>query len=191
MARARAGSFGALQRQRIPSPGDARRDRNDPVAGRGRRFHRRSAIPASEPSWSIGFSTARNMSITGRSKWGDVLRVNSEKLGAQGMLAFNLWLREAFRSNMHVDRMAEELVTAQGSIFSNGPANYYRVATSPGRPGRDDGPGFHGRAPSVCRGATIIRSRRMARTITIPWPLISRGYEPSGAMNSASSAATR
>ena len=64
-------------------------------------------------------------------KWGDVLRVNSEKLGAQGMLAFNLWLREAFRSNMHVDRMAEELVTAQGSIFSNGPANYFRVASSP------------------------------------------------------------
>ena len=82
-------------------------------------------------------------------KWGDVLRVNSEKLGAQGMLAFNLWLREAFRSNMHVDRMAEELVTAQGSIFSNGPANYFRVATQSRRPGRDDGPGFHGRAASV------------------------------------------
>jgi Protein of unknown function (DUF1553)/Protein of unknown function (DUF1549) len=64
-------------------------------------------------------------------KWGDVLRVNSGKLGAQGMLAFNLWLREAFRSNMHFDRMAEALVTAQGSIFSNGPANYFRVATSP------------------------------------------------------------
>ena len=64
-------------------------------------------------------------------KWGDVLRVNSEKLGAQGMLAFNLWLREAFRSNWHVDRMAVELVTAQGSIFSNGPANFYRVATNP------------------------------------------------------------
>jgi Protein of unknown function (DUF1553)/Protein of unknown function (DUF1549) len=64
-------------------------------------------------------------------KWGDVLRVNSEKLGAQGMLAFNLWLREAFRSNKHFDRMTEELVTAQGSIFSNGPANYYRVASSP------------------------------------------------------------
>ena len=60
-----------------------------------------------------------------------MLRVNSVKLGAQGMLAFNLWLREAFRSNKHVDRMAEELVTAQGSIFSNGPANYFRVASSP------------------------------------------------------------
>src|SRR5262249_6969262 len=49
-------------------------------------------------------------------KWGDVLRVNSEKLGAPGMLAFNLWLREAFRNNKSVDRMVEELVTAQGSI---------------------------------------------------------------------------
>ncbi len=64
-------------------------------------------------------------------KWGDVLRVNSGKLGAQGMLAFNLWLREAFRSNTRFDRMTEALVTAQGSIFSDGPANYFRVATSP------------------------------------------------------------
>jgi hypothetical protein len=64
-------------------------------------------------------------------KWGDILRVNSDKLGAQGMLAFNLWLRETFRANMPVDRMVSELVTAQGSIFSNGPANFYRVASSP------------------------------------------------------------
>ncbi len=64
-------------------------------------------------------------------KWGDLLRVNSDKLGAQGMLAFNLWLREAFRANMPVNRMVDELVTAQGSIFSNGPANYFRVASSP------------------------------------------------------------
>jgi hypothetical protein len=64
-------------------------------------------------------------------KWGDILRVNSEKLGAQGMLAFNLWLREAFRTNKPVDRMVEELVTAQGSIFSNGPANFFRIASNP------------------------------------------------------------
>ncbi len=64
-------------------------------------------------------------------KWGDILRVNSDKLGAQGMLAFNLWLRTAFRANRPVNRMVEELVTAQGSIFSNGPANYFRVATNP------------------------------------------------------------
>jgi hypothetical protein len=64
-------------------------------------------------------------------KWGDILRVNGDKLGKQGMLAFNLWLRGAFRENRPVDRMVEELVTAQGSIFTNGPANYFRVATSP------------------------------------------------------------
>jgi hypothetical protein len=64
-------------------------------------------------------------------KWGDILRVNSDKLGAQGMLAFNLWLRAAFRANLPVNRMVEELVTAQGSIFSNGPANYFRIANNP------------------------------------------------------------
>jgi hypothetical protein len=64
-------------------------------------------------------------------KWGDLLRVNSDKLGAQGMLAFNLWLRDSFRQNKPVSRMVEELVTAQGSIFTNGPANYFRVARSP------------------------------------------------------------
>lgn len=64
-------------------------------------------------------------------KWGDILRINSTKLGAQGMLAFNLWLRDSFRANKPFDRMVEELVTAQGSIYTNGPANYFRVATSP------------------------------------------------------------
>ncbi len=64
-------------------------------------------------------------------KWGDILRVNADKLGKQGMLAFNLWLRASFRENKPVDRMVDELVTAQGSIFTNGPANYFRVATGP------------------------------------------------------------
>ncbi len=64
-------------------------------------------------------------------KWGDLLRIDSQKLGAQGMLAFNLWLRESFSSNKPVDQMVDELITAQGSIFRSGPANYYRVARSP------------------------------------------------------------
>jgi hypothetical protein len=64
-------------------------------------------------------------------KWGDLLRVNGEKLGAQGMLAFNLWLRNSFRANKPVSKMVGELITAQGSIFTNGPANYFRVASGP------------------------------------------------------------
>ena len=64
-------------------------------------------------------------------KWGDLLRVNSENLGTQGMLAFNLWLRESFRGNKPFSRMIDELVTAQGSIYTDGPANYYRVSKNP------------------------------------------------------------
>ncbi|MBX6311372.1 MAG: DUF1553 domain-containing protein [Isosphaeraceae bacterium] len=64
-------------------------------------------------------------------KWGDLLRVNSTKLGPQGMLAFNLWLRESFRANKPLSQMVEELVTAQGSIYTHGPANYFRVAANP------------------------------------------------------------
>jgi hypothetical protein len=64
-------------------------------------------------------------------KWGDILRVDGRKLGPQGMLAFNRWLIDSFRDNKPVSRMVEELVTAQGSIFSNGPANYFRVASNP------------------------------------------------------------
>ena len=64
-------------------------------------------------------------------KWGDLLRVSADKLGAQGMLAFNLWLRDAFRANKPLSTMVDELVTAQGSIFTNGPANYFRVASNP------------------------------------------------------------
>jgi hypothetical protein len=64
-------------------------------------------------------------------KWGDLLRVNADKLGPQGMLAFNFWLRGVFRENRTADRLMRELVTAQGSIYTNGPANYFRVASNP------------------------------------------------------------
>jgi hypothetical protein len=64
-------------------------------------------------------------------KWGDLLRVNADKLGPQGMLAFNLWLRDSFRANKPVRTMVPELVTAEGSIYTNGPANYFRVASNP------------------------------------------------------------
>ena len=131
VARAGAGSLAALHRRRVPPPRHARRDRHharrptrsrtfiadDDPDKRTKLVDRLLDRPEYVDYWTL--------------KWGDVLRVNSDKLGAQGMLAFNLWLREAFRANMPVNRMVEELVTAQGSIFSNGPANFFRVASSP------------------------------------------------------------
>ena len=123
-------------------------------------------------------------------KWGDILRVDSQKLGAQGMLAFNLWLRESFASNKPVNQMVEELVTAQGSIFRNGPANYYKVASSPDDLAETTAQVFMG-VRLQCASATIIRSKPTVRTTTTDWPHTSPGYAPSGARTSACSAASK
>ena len=64
-------------------------------------------------------------------KWGDLLRNSSRKVGEQGMWALHNWIRESLRNNKPVSEMTYELLTATGSTYSNGPANYYRVARSP------------------------------------------------------------
>jgi hypothetical protein len=64
-------------------------------------------------------------------KWADLIRNNSTTLGESGMWALHNWLRESFRTNKPFDMFVRELVTAKGSIFSNGPANYFRIANNP------------------------------------------------------------
>ena len=64
-------------------------------------------------------------------KWGDLLRNNRNTLGDGGMWALYNWMRASLRENKPVDRFVREIITAQGSIYANGPANYYKVATSP------------------------------------------------------------
>lgn len=60
-------------------------------------------------------------------RWSDLLRNSSASIGPQGMWALHNWLRESFRVNKPYDAMVRELVTARGSIYSSGPANYFRV----------------------------------------------------------------
>ncbi|MEK6237529.1 MAG: DUF1549 and DUF1553 domain-containing protein, partial [Planctomycetales bacterium] len=64
-------------------------------------------------------------------KWSDLIRSSSDNLGDQGMWSLYNWIRGSFRSNKPMDQFARELITAQGSIYMNGPANYYRVARKP------------------------------------------------------------
>jgi hypothetical protein len=64
-------------------------------------------------------------------KWADLIRSTSATLGEQGMWALHNWLTASFRDNKPFDRFVRELITARGSTFSNGPANYYRIASSP------------------------------------------------------------
>jgi len=47
------------------------------------------------------------------------------------MWALHNWLQESFRTNKPFDRFVTELITAKGSIFSSGPANYFRIANNP------------------------------------------------------------
>jgi hypothetical protein len=64
-------------------------------------------------------------------KWSDLIRSNSAQIGEQGMWALHNWMMESFRDNRPFDRFVRELVTAKGSTFSNGPANYFRIANNP------------------------------------------------------------
>lgn len=60
-------------------------------------------------------------------KWSDLIRNNSNTVGEQGMWALHNWIKESFRTNKPFDKFVRELVTAKGSIYSNGPANYFRI----------------------------------------------------------------
>jgi len=60
-------------------------------------------------------------------RWSDLIRNSSKSLGEQGMWALHNWIKDAFRRNQPYDDFVSELITAQGSIYSSGPANYFRV----------------------------------------------------------------
>jgi hypothetical protein len=64
-------------------------------------------------------------------KWSDLIRSNSAQIGEQGMWALHNWIKENFRDNRPFDKFVKDLITAKGSTFSNGPANYYQIAKNP------------------------------------------------------------
>jgi hypothetical protein len=64
-------------------------------------------------------------------KWGDLLRINRDALEEKGMWSLTNWVRASLRDNKPVDEFARDIITAEGSTFTDGPANYYRVANNP------------------------------------------------------------
>ncbi|HTE18305.1 MAG TPA: DUF1549 and DUF1553 domain-containing protein, partial [Armatimonadota bacterium] len=64
-------------------------------------------------------------------KWGDLLRVNRETLTEKGMWAFYSWVQQNVAQNTPWDKMAYEVLTANGSNFSDGPSNFYRISRTP------------------------------------------------------------
>lgn len=64
-------------------------------------------------------------------KWGDLLRINRDALTERGMWSFHNWVRSCLRDRKPVDEMAREVITAEGSTFTEGPANFFLVGNSP------------------------------------------------------------
>lgn len=64
-------------------------------------------------------------------KWGDILRSNSKKLKTAGVYKFRRWIYESVYSDKPLDQFARELLTANGSVYENPPANYWRASRDP------------------------------------------------------------
>ncbi len=62
-------------------------------------------------------------------KWSDLLRNTSNGSAAeeQRMWAMHNWIKESMRTNKPFDRFVSELITAKGSIYSSGPASYFKI----------------------------------------------------------------
>jgi hypothetical protein len=64
-------------------------------------------------------------------KWGDLLKSNRNILNEKGLTSLNAWIRRSVADNKPWDRFARELLTARGSMYEEGQANYFRAAASP------------------------------------------------------------
>jgi hypothetical protein len=64
-------------------------------------------------------------------KWADVLRANTNRIQAVGVHKFHDWIYEGVYSDQPMDEFARELLTANGSVFENPAANYWRSSREP------------------------------------------------------------
>jgi len=64
-------------------------------------------------------------------KWGDLLRIDRSALQEKGMWSFHNWVRSQLRDEKPIDEFAREIVTAEGSTFTDGPANYFQLGRTP------------------------------------------------------------
>jgi hypothetical protein len=65
-------------------------------------------------------------------KWADLLRVDRQALGHKRAYGYYRWIRESLASNQPFDQFVRELLTADGPLDQNGPANFFRVVPKPG-----------------------------------------------------------
>lgn len=62
---------------------------------------------------------------------GDWLRNTRRTLGVKGNRRFHEWLRDQIAANRPWDQLVRELLTARGSLWEHGPANFFGTASGP------------------------------------------------------------
>jgi hypothetical protein len=65
-------------------------------------------------------------------RWADLLRVDRSALGHRDAYAYFAWVREAVAANKPLDRMARELLTAEGPVTENAQAAFYKAVPKRG-----------------------------------------------------------
>lgn len=64
-------------------------------------------------------------------KWADVLRNEEKVIDRKGVQVFHRWLRQSIAQDKPLNDLARELIAAQGSTYTNPPANFYRAHRDP------------------------------------------------------------
>ncbi len=64
-------------------------------------------------------------------KWSDLLRPNTQRVGVKPVYLFDQWIRENFRSNTPWNQLITELLTASGSSHEYGPVAILRDKREP------------------------------------------------------------
>ncbi len=64
-------------------------------------------------------------------KWSDLLLVSGDRLRPKAVEAYYRWIRTHVEQNTPWDEFAQQLVTAKGSTFENGAANFYSLHQDP------------------------------------------------------------
>lgn len=99
----------------LPTPAEAADFRADPAPDKfAKLVERLLARPEFVAHWTY--------------KWGDLLRITTNRLQPEGVTAFHGWLREQVAQNTPLDKMAREMLLALGDGHRLGPVNFSRVA---------------------------------------------------------------
>ncbi|MBI3464594.1 MAG: DUF1549 domain-containing protein [Planctomycetes bacterium] len=64
-------------------------------------------------------------------RWASLFQLDSARMNAEGVAAFQAWLRQQVSTNQGWDKIAAALLTAEGDSFAVGPANFTRATPSP------------------------------------------------------------